>query len=120
MTAPKFIADENIPSRVVKTLRDAGYDVATVAEAASAGVRNYELAELSVRIGRTVLTRDADFTRLKQSLMQSIKVIYIQMSGDPSRLADLVLAHIGSCVKLLESGNIVVLDETGATLLSSG
>jgi nucleoside-diphosphate-sugar epimerase len=42
----RFIADENILSHVVRKLRDAGHDVVTVAEAASAGIRNYELAEL--------------------------------------------------------------------------
>jgi hypothetical protein len=58
----RFIADENIPSRVIGRLPDAGHDVVTVDEAASAGIRNYEFAELSARIGRVVLTRDADFT----------------------------------------------------------
>jgi len=62
---PKFIADENIPTRVVRLLRGAGYDVITVAEALSAGVKNHELAELSLRMSRAILTRDADFTRLE-------------------------------------------------------
>lgn len=109
----KFIADENIPTQVIKRLRVAGYGVLTVAEALSAGVRNHELAELSLKIGRVVLTRDADFTRLKRPLMQSVRVIYVQVSGDPSRLADLVLKHIGGCLALLESRNVVVLDEEG-------
>lgn len=109
----RFIADENIPSRVIKRLRDTGYDVVTVAEAATAGIRNYELAELSGRIGRVVLTRDADFTRLRQSLRQSRKVIYIRARGDPRQLADLVLSHIGGCLALLEDHNVVVLDEEG-------
>jgi len=61
----RFIADENIPSRVIERLRDAGYDVVTVSEAAAPGIRNDELAEVSLRIGRVVLSRDADFTRLK-------------------------------------------------------
>ena len=57
----KFLANENIPSRVIRRLRDAGHDVVAVDEAASAGIRNYELAELSARIGRVLLSRDADF-----------------------------------------------------------
>jgi predicted nuclease of predicted toxin-antitoxin system len=110
---PKFIADENIPTRVVRLLRDAGYDVITVAEALSAGIKNHELAELSLRMGPAILTRDADFTRLKRPLMQSVKVIYMQLSGEPSRLADLVLRHIGNFLTLLESQNVVILDEDG-------
>jgi len=45
----RFIADENIPSHVIRKLRDSGHDLVTVAEAASAAIRNYELAELWAR-----------------------------------------------------------------------
>lgn len=109
----KLIADENIPTHVVRALRGAGYDVTTVAEALSAGIKNHELAELSVRTGRTILTRDADFTRLRRPLMQNLRVVYIQTSGEPARLADLVLKHLGNCLRLLETQNVVVLDENG-------
>jgi len=57
----KFVADENIPSPVVKRIREAGYDLATVPEVASAGRRNFELAELSVEIDRVVFFRYARF-----------------------------------------------------------
>jgi len=109
----RFIADENVPSRVVKRLRDIGHEVITVTEAGSAGIRNDELAELSVRLGRVVLTRDADFTRLRQPLVSSLKVIYIHARRDPSRIADLVSKYIDNCIKLLETQNITVLDEDG-------
>jgi len=98
---------------VIRRLRDAGYDVVTVDEAASAGIRNYELAELSVRIGRVVLTRGADFTTLRQSMRQRMKAVYIRGTGDPHQLADLVLSHIGACLTLLEKCNVVVLDQDG-------
>jgi predicted nuclease of predicted toxin-antitoxin system len=75
--------------------------------------RNYELAELSARISRVVLTRDADFTTLRQSMRQRMKVIYIRGTGDPHQLADLVLSTIDHCLKLLEEHNVVVLDEGG-------
>jgi len=111
MTA--FIADENVPSRVIKKLRDAGHDVVTVSQAASAGIRNYELAELSVRIGRVLLTRDADFAALRQSLGKKMKVIYIRGSGDPHQLTNLVLSKIDNCLTLIKKHNIVILDEKG-------
>jgi predicted nuclease of predicted toxin-antitoxin system len=109
----RFIADENIPSHVIRRLRDAGHDVVTVAEAASAGIRNYELAELSARVGRILLTRDADFTTLRQSVRRRVKVIYIRGTSDPHQLADLISSTLGHCLKLLEEHNVVVLDEDG-------
>lgn len=57
----KFIADENIPFQVVESLRKAGYEVATISEAAYPGMRNDELAERSIQLGMVILTRDADF-----------------------------------------------------------
>jgi predicted nuclease of predicted toxin-antitoxin system len=109
----RFIADENIPSRVISKLRDAGHDVVTGAEAASAGIRNDELAELSARIGRILLTGDADFTTLRQPVREKVKVIYIRGRSDPHQLADLICSTIGNYVKLLEEHNVVVLDEDG-------
>jgi predicted nuclease of predicted toxin-antitoxin system len=109
----RFIADENVPSGVIRRLRDAGHDVVTVSEAASAGIRNYELAELSARIGRVLLTRDADFTALRQSLRKKMKVIYIRGSGDPHQLADLVLSNIDHCLTLIKEHSVVMLDEDG-------
>jgi len=81
---PKFVADENIPFQVIQALREAGYEAATLAEVAHPGIRNDELAKLSIQLKRTIITRDADFTHMKQSLMKKIKVIYLKLSGDPN------------------------------------
>jgi predicted nuclease of predicted toxin-antitoxin system len=109
----KFIADENIPRHHVKALRANGHDVVTAAEAAKAGARNDELGQLSVRADRLLLTRDADFTRLKQTTMRSLKVIFIRMSGDPSLLTHVVLRNLANCLRILETQNVVILDEDG-------
>lgn len=113
----KLIADENIPSEVVRKLRSAGYDVLTVTDVVSAGTKNHELAELSLRIGRILLTRDADFTRLSRSIMNRLRVVYIAAHAGPSELAGLTLTHIERCVELLQTVNIVLLDEDGCHTL---
>lgn len=68
MTMARLIADENIPTRVIRRLRHAGHDVVMVDEAASAGIRNYELADLSARIGRVLLSRDANFRLSEETI----------------------------------------------------
>ena len=110
---PKYLADENIPRQVVKRLQEAGYDIKTVSEVALTGIRNFELAELSVRLGRVLLSRDADFTRSKRSLMRRVKVIYVQLDGEPDFVANVVLKHINHGAKLLQRQNVVLLDQEG-------
>ena len=82
----RFIADENIPFRIIEELRKAGYDVLGVKDVAYAGIRNNELAEISIRLERVIITRDADFTRLTEPLVSMIKVIYMRITGDPSEI----------------------------------
>jgi len=109
----KLIIDENMPFQVVKVLRNAGYDVVTVSEVAHPGIKNDMLAELSIELERIIVTRDADFTHLRRSLMTRVKVVYVRLSGDPDRIAEHVLSNIDKCVNILQSHNVVVLDEEG-------
>ena len=114
----KLIADENIPFQVVESLRGASYEVATVSEVAHPGMRNDELAKLSIQLGTIIITRDADFTRLRQSLMRKIKVIYIRLGGDPHSIAQNVLKNIERCINILQDHNVAMLDEEGSHTLS--
>jgi len=113
----KFIADENIPFKVVEALRQAGYEVATISEAAHPGMKNDELAKLSIQLERIILTRDADFTHLRQSLMRKIKVVYIRLSGDPNSIAQQVLDNIEGCTDILRDHNVAMLDQEGCHTL---
>ena len=72
-----------------------------------------ELAKLSIQLGMIILTRDADFTRLRQSLMRKIKVVYIRLSGDPNSVAQQVLNSIEGCINILQDHNVAMLDEEG-------
>lgn len=114
---PKLVADENIPFQVVQALREAGYETATLAEVTHPGIRNDELAKLSIQLKRTIITRDADFTHIKQSLMKKIKVIYIKLSGDPNNIAQQVVNNIEHCVSLLQEHNAVIINQKGCYTL---
>mgnify|MGYP001113664548 CR=1 FL=1 len=114
---PKLIADENIPIEVVEALRGASYEVSTVSEAAHPGMKNEGLAELSIQLRKIIVTRDADFTHLRRSLMREIKVIYIRVSGDPHSIAQYVLDEIEGCVNILRDHNVAMLDQEGCHAL---
>jgi len=115
--ALKFIADENVPFQVVDILREAGYEVTTISEVAHPGMKNDEFAKLSIQLKMIILTRDADFTHLRQSLMRKIKAIYIRLSGDPDSVAQCVLGKIEKCISTLQDHNVVMLDEEGCHTL---
>lgn len=60
-----------------------------------------------------ILTRDADFTHLRQPLMKKIKVVYIRLIGDPNKIAQQVLNNRERCTNTLQDHNAVMLDEEG-------
>lgn len=113
----QLAVDENVPYEVVKSLRKAGYDVVTVDDVASPGIRNDKLAELSIRMGRIIITRDADFTRLGRPIMEKLKVIYVKLGGEPSHVAQSILENLDECLRLLKDGNVVMMDEEGCQKL---
>ena len=72
-------------------------------EVARPGIGNNELVELSIKLNVIILTRDADFTCLRRSLMKKLKVIYLRLSGDPNVIARCVLGSIMKCINILRS-----------------
>mgnify|MGYP001093530602 CR=1 FL=1 len=113
----RFIADENIPFRIIEELRKAGYDVLGVKDVAYAGIRNNELAEISIRLERVIITRDADFTRLTEPLVSMIKVIYMRITGDPSEIAQRVLENVKDCASIFQKHRVVMLDNEGCHVM---
>jgi len=50
----RFIADENIPFRVIISLCNPGYDILSAKDVAPIGVWNNEHAEVSIRLDRII------------------------------------------------------------------
>jgi predicted nuclease of predicted toxin-antitoxin system len=109
----RFIADENVPFQVMEELRKAGYDVLAVRDVAHTGLRNNELAEISIKLERIIMTRDADFTRLTKPLLSRIKVMYLKVTGDPQKIAELILDNIKNCAPMFRTHNVIMLDDEG-------
>ncbi|MGR3178623.1 MAG: DUF5615 family PIN-like protein [Candidatus Anammoxibacter sp.] len=56
----KIVADESVDHRIVKILRNDGFDVASVVEK-YAGVSDKEVLELARKDNAILLTEDSDF-----------------------------------------------------------
>jgi predicted nuclease of predicted toxin-antitoxin system len=59
----RFLADEGCDFAVVRALRDAGHDIAAIAEG-HAGVTDLEVMAVAAREGRIVISEDKDFGQL--------------------------------------------------------
>jgi predicted nuclease of predicted toxin-antitoxin system len=81
MTPLRFLADESCDFSVVRSLRDAGYDVLAVAEYMQRSV-DRELIEQATAQQRILITEDKDFGWLVYvSHAQSAGVILIRFPG---------------------------------------
>jgi len=61
-----------------------------------------------------IIIRDADFTHLRKTLAEKIKVIYVRLQDDPETIAEIILTNLPSCLKL---PNIILLNNTGYQIL---
>jgi predicted nuclease of predicted toxin-antitoxin system len=59
----KFLANENVPGEAVNAARDAGHDVAWIAES-SPGTDDYAVLATALADGRVLVTFDKDFGEL--------------------------------------------------------
>ena len=61
----KFKIDENLPVDVVESLRNAGYDAATVWDEHLNGAPDTEIADVCKREERALITLDTDFANIQ-------------------------------------------------------
>jgi len=110
---PRLLANENFPAPSVEYLRDAGYDVASVAEG-SGGLDDRAVLALAEAEQRWIVTFDRDYGELifARGLAAPPAVILFRLKSYrldvPGRLA----------AELLESGSdlegyFIVMDESG-------
>lgn len=96
----KFVADENFPRNALRRLRQAGFDVASIAET-SPGLPDTAVLAFASTEGRTLLTLDKDFGDLafRQGVLAACGVILFRTGSlTPTESADLAIAALQSGV----------------------
>ncbi|MEB3758249.1 MAG: DUF5615 family PIN-like protein [Desulfurococcales archaeon] len=79
----RLLADENIPRKLVILLRQQGMDVTRLQDLGTRGVSDRELSNIANELGRSILTRDADFT--EPSLLPRIMYGLIYIAYQPTK-----------------------------------
>ena len=93
----KLLADENIPSSVVRALADGGYDVIWIRTEAP-GISDIDVMKYACRDNRIILTYDKDFGELvvKDNLCPPAGIILFRL---PLKNPALIAQHILDILK---------------------
>ena len=97
----KLLADENVPRRLARLVREQGVDIVRLQDLGARGISNGELVEISNGLGRAILTRDHDFA--SPHLLSLVKngVVYISFQPSKDELPELA-ARIATIAKNYE------------------
>lgn len=77
----KFLADESVDFRIVKSLRNDGYQIEAIVELES-GIEDDDVLKMAMGLEAILLTEDKDFGELTFRLQKPNKgIILIRMSG---------------------------------------
>lgn len=79
-----FIADENIAPKVVKSLRDNGFDVLSIGDDKFYSMDDEEILKLAEKQGRIIITHDKDFGNLIHQFHQKHRGVILLRLRDQS------------------------------------
>ena len=96
----KFLADESVDFRIVKSLRSDGYQIEAIVELES-GIDDDDVLKMAMELEAILLTEDKDFGELTFRLQKPNKgIILIRMRGEPienkiKKLKEVLEKHLG-------------------------
>ena len=95
----KFLLDENVPLSIKKIINDLGHEAITLRDVNKLGMRNGEVAKLSIIKNVTIITLDSDFLSIKKDLQKKSKIIYIKIHPrDPKIIAKIIAFDVSPTV----------------------
>jgi predicted nuclease of predicted toxin-antitoxin system len=117
----RFLADESCDFAVVRSLRDAGFDVLGVAETAPRA-SDAAVVEIAVRDGRVLVTEDKDFGQLVHaSADPRVGVILLRFPAAARKLAPEAVVRLArargnrlsECFAVVQPGRIRIARTPG-------
>ena len=110
----RLLADENIPKRLVKALKDLGIDVVRLQDLGLRGLSDKDVISLAKDLERTILTRDADFSNAHLLRMAEFGVIYIAYQPKKEEIPEVTM-RIAKVSKALKPkrGLLIVIKRNG-------
>ena len=70
----KFLLDENVPISIKKIINNLGHEAITLKDEKQLGIKNGEVAELSIKKNAIIITLDSDFLSIKKELQKKSKI----------------------------------------------
>ena len=108
----KILADENISPKVVKFLRDFGFDVIDVKEKNWHGSEDEKLLNIALEEKRFILSHDSDFGTLAINRGKKFYgIIFLRLKNSKSDNVINVLNQILQKNLDIHPGNILVIEE---------
>ena len=108
----KFLLDENVPLSIKDIINNLGYEVITLRDEDQLGIKNGEVAELSIKRNAIIITLDSDFLLLNKELQKKSKIIYIKIHPrDPKIIATIVQNYLNDAVSKLNNPGKIILSE---------
>jgi len=108
----KFLLDENVPLSIKEIINKLGYGAITLKDERQIGIKNGEVAELSIKKNAIIITLDSDFLSIKKELQKKSKIIYIKIHPrDPKIIATIVQKYLNDAVTKLNTPGKIILSE---------
>lgn len=110
----KLLANENFPFPSIKILREAGFDVKSIAES-NASIKDYEVLAIAVEEERVILTFDRDYGELifKYKFNPPPAVVYFRVKGKTPEDAAQIFLNLIKTENILLVNYFTVIDEDG-------
>ena len=107
-----FLLDENVPLSIKKVIINLGHKAITLKDENQLGIKNGDVAKLSIDKKAIIITLDSDFLFIKKNIQQKTKVIYIKIHPrDPKKVAGIIIKYIEEAIVKLKSPGKVILSE---------